>query len=106
MAVISPSDTTLALVHEGWNHLMSQRPLAAWGTWQRALRVDPDSAAARQALETLQSAPDLPLAARKVYRFRRPGGEPQRSRWDLGLRDGPSAELNEAIGAFQRLTTQ
>ena len=65
MAATSTQDATLALVHEGWNHLMSQRPLAAWGTWQRALRIDPESAAARQALETLASASDLPLAARQ-----------------------------------------
>ena len=75
MAATSTHDASLALVHEGWNHLMSQRPLAAWGTWQRALRLDPESAAARQALETLESAPDLPLAARQVYRFRKPATE-------------------------------
>ena len=48
-ATSTQHDETLALVHEGWNHLMSQRPLAAWGTWQRALRLDPDATAARQA---------------------------------------------------------
>ena len=35
-----------------------------------------------------KSAPDLPLAARKVYRFRKPAGEPQRARWDPVLRNG------------------
>ena len=65
MASTTATDPTVALIHEGWNHLMSQRPLAAWGTWQRALRLDPDSAAARQALETLESAPDLPPAVRR-----------------------------------------
>ena len=63
MTATSTQDPTLALVHEGWNHLMSQRPLAAWGTWQRVLRLDANSAAARQALETLEAAPELPLAA-------------------------------------------
>jgi tetratricopeptide (TPR) repeat protein len=104
MAASTADDATLALVHEGWNHLMSQRPLAAWGTWQRALRLDPESAAARQALETLRSAPDLPLAARREYRFRKPTSAAQRSRWDSVLRDGPSAELNEAADVFRRLT--
>jgi tetratricopeptide (TPR) repeat protein len=97
---------TLALIHEGWNHLMSQRPLAAWGTWQRALRTDPENAAARQALETLESAPDLPLAARKTYRFRKPHGEPQRSRWDRALREADAAELEAAAVAFGRLTEE
>ena len=78
MAATSTHDETLALVHEGWNHLMSQRPLAAWGTWQRALRLDPDATAARQAIEALEAAPELPLAARKVYRFRKPATEARR----------------------------
>jgi tetratricopeptide (TPR) repeat protein len=103
MAATSTRDETLALVHEGWNHLMSQRPLAAWGTWQRALRLDPEAAAARQALETLQSAPDLPLGARKVYRFRKPATEEQRARWDRALRDGQTIELTDAAVAFGRL---
>jgi tetratricopeptide (TPR) repeat protein len=106
MTATTADGATLALVHEGWNHLMSQRPLAAWGTWQRALRLDPGSAAAHQALETLESAPDLPIAARKVYRFRKPRGELQRSRWDSVLRDGPSADLQEAAAAFGRLTAE
>lgn len=106
MASTSATDPTLSLIHEGWNHLMSQRPLAAWGTWQRALRLDPDSAAARQALETLASAPDLPLAARKVYRFRKPHGEARRSRWDGALRDGDNGELLAAAEAFGRLTAE
>jgi tetratricopeptide (TPR) repeat protein len=83
---------------------MSQRPLAAWGTWQRALRSAPESAAARQALEAMESAPDLPLAARKTYRFRKPHGEVQRSRWDRALREADAAELDAAALAFGRLT--
>lgn len=104
MATTGSTDETLALVHEGWNHLMSQRPLAAWATWQRALRIDPQSAAARQALQTLESAPDLPAAARKVHRFRKPGSEAQRSRWDRVLRDGESHELADAARNFRVLT--
>jgi len=106
MTATSTHDGTLALVHEGWNHLMSQRPLAAWGTWQRALRLDPDATAARQALETLEAAPDLPLAARKVYRFRKPATEAQRSRWDRVLRNGEAAELADAAEAFGRLAAE
>ena len=37
-----------------------------------ALRVDPDSSAAAQALLTLESAKELPMAARTTYRFREP----------------------------------
>ena len=70
MSTTSPNGSSTALIHEGWNHLKSQRPLAAWGSWQRVLRADPDSVAARQALAALESASDLPLAARTAYRFR------------------------------------
>jgi tetratricopeptide (TPR) repeat protein len=106
MAATSTPNETLALVHEGWNHLMSQRPLAAWGTWQRALRRDPESASARQALQTLESAPDLPLVARKVHRFRKPTSESQRARWDHALRLGASEELTDAIDRFRALTDE
>ena len=70
MSTTSQDGPSTALIHEGWNHLQSQRPLAAWGSWQRALRADPDSVAAQQALAALESASDLPLAARTAYRFR------------------------------------
>ena len=106
MSATSTQDASLSLVHEGWNHLMSQRPLAAWGTWQRALRIDPESAAARQAIETLESAPDLPLAARQVYRFRKPATPAQRSAWNQVIRNGQTAELADAADAFGRLTDE
>src|SRR5690606_8193914 len=94
------NDAATALVHEGWNHLMSQRPLAAWGTWQRALRLDPDQAAAKKALATLESAHELPLSARKVYKFRQPRGHEQRARWDGSLRASASDDLEAAAAAF------
>ena len=103
MAATIEHDALLALIHEGWNHLMSQRPLAAWGTWQRALRLNPGSAAARQALQTLEEAHDLPASARKVYRFRKPASEPQRQRWDEVLGKGSTAEIDDAAEAFGRL---
>lgn len=98
------SDAALDLVHEGWNHLMSQRPLAAWGSWQRALRAEAGSPAARKALATLESAHELPLAARKTYRFRQPRTAQQRGRWDLGMRSGVADELDAAASVFERLT--
>jgi len=103
------SETALALVHEGWNHLMSQRPLAAWGSWQRALRAEPGSEAARKALATLESAAELPLAARKTYRFRQPRTPDQRSRWDLKMRAGGGpgdGELDAAAAVFDRLVDE
>ncbi|MDG3004681.1 hypothetical protein [Paludisphaera mucosa] len=100
------SEAALALVHEGWNHLMSQRPLAAWGAWQRALRAEPGSTAARKALATLESAHELPLAARKAYRFRQPRTPDQRARWDLRMRAGGADELDAAAAVFERLTEE
>lgn len=97
------SEVVRALIHEGWNHLMSQRPLAAWGTWQRALRIDPDSTAARSALTTLESAPELPLSARKAQRFRQPRDPARRARWDALLRSAPLEELDAAADAFAEL---
>lgn len=100
------NDAALALIHEGWNHLMSQRPLAAWGSWRRALRVEPGSTAARQALATLESAHELPLAARKTYRFRQPRTAQQRERWEVAMGAGGVDELDAAAGVFDRLTAE
>jgi tetratricopeptide (TPR) repeat protein len=82
--------TALSLVHDGWNHLRLQRPLAAWASWQRGLRVAPDDPAARQALATLESAPELPAAARASYRFQAPptADAARRARWDARLQPG------------------
>jgi hypothetical protein len=66
MPASSSSSLSTALVHEGWSHLQSQRPLAAWGSWQRALAADPECTAANQGLAALESAADLPLAARTI----------------------------------------
>ncbi|WP_165228676.1 tetratricopeptide repeat protein [Aquisphaera insulae] len=95
-------DQAQALVHQGWNHLMSQRPLAAWGTWQQALRLDGESAAAHQALATLEAAPDLPAAARKAYRFRKPADD-ARGRWDDVLRHRDTAQVEDAARAFEAI---
>lgn len=100
------SEDTRALVHEGWNHLMSQRPLAAWGTWRRALRLAPESTAARNALATLESAPELPLAARKTHRFRQPRDPARRARWDALLRSTATEELDDAAEAFAELVRE
>ena len=103
----SPSPPTeneaLSLVHQGWNHLQLQRPLAAWASWQRALRVEPDQAAARQALDLLESAKDLPAAARAVYRFRNPDGDDRRTRWNARMQGRDLSDLSLAADVFREL---
>src|SRR4051812_48829797 len=103
MAPPPPNDEALARVHEGWDHFRLQRPLAAWASWQRALRVEPDSRAAQQALAFLADAPDLPAEARAVHRFRAPRDAVRRTLWNrrLGRRD--LDDLAEAAEAFAAL---
>ena len=106
MSGTASNDSSTALIHEGWNHLTSQRPLAAWGSWQRVLRADPDSRAAQQALATLESAADLPLAARASYRFRQPVEPARRSAWDARMRDQADHELDSTADVFGRLAAE
>jgi tetratricopeptide (TPR) repeat protein len=94
------SQTTPDLVQEGWRNLHLQRPLAAWASWQRALRVDPGDEAARQALETLENAVELPPAARAVYRFRTTSDPARRARWDARLRTQGLDDLAAAAEVF------
>jgi tetratricopeptide (TPR) repeat protein len=103
MSGTAGNEPSTALIHEGWNHLTSQRPLAAWGSWQRVLRADPDSRAAQQALATLESAADLPLAARTSYRFRQPSDPARRTAWDARMRDQGDNELEATADVFGRL---
>ena len=105
MSSTSPSGSSTDLIHEGWNHLKSQRPLAAWGTWQRALRTDADSVAARQALTALESASDLPLAARTAYRFREAADPAKRAIWDDRMRGQSDYDLDASADLFGRLAT-
>jgi tetratricopeptide (TPR) repeat protein len=90
----------MALVHEGWDHLKARRPLAAWASWQRALRQEAGSPAAAQAMAALESAADLPAAARAVYRLRTPSDATRRAAWDERLqgRIGGSAHASAGEG--------
>ncbi len=100
----SPSEPdALALIHEGWNHLKRQRPLAAWACWQRALRIEPENPAATQAIETLASASELPAAAKAVYRYQAPRNDDQRRRWDEQIGGRDLDNLDVAAQAFQAL---
>ncbi len=85
----SSGGSSMALIHEGWDHLRAGRPLAAWASWQRALRREGGSTAAAQAMATLESAADLPAAARAVYRLRTPSDPARRAAWNERLR-GPA----------------
>src|SRR5947209_7984494 len=96
-------DQALALVQEGWSHLQLQRPQAAWAAWQRALRVAPGSPAALEALKTLESAAELPLAARAVYRFMTARDPDRRARWDERFRGRDLEQLDDAEAAFADL---
>jgi tetratricopeptide (TPR) repeat protein len=100
---MSNDSTASGLVHEGWNHLQSQRPLAAWGSWQRAFKAEPDSAAAKQALATLESASDLPVAARATYRFRQPVDSERRAVWDRAFEGRSDSDLAATADLFGAL---
>ena len=76
MSSSTDSDQRLALIHQGWDHLQRQRPLAAWASWHRALRIKPDDPAVR---------PDR--LGQEIEDSSRPAAEV-----DRGL-TGPQAEL-------------
>jgi tetratricopeptide (TPR) repeat protein len=86
MSSATPGGSSMAMVHEGWDHLRARRPLAAWASWRRALRLEGGSPAAAQALERLEKSGDLPAAARAVYRLRAPTDATRRAAWDERLR--------------------
>ncbi len=106
MALISNRERATALVHEGWNHLQCQRPLAARGSWQRALALEPDSQPAKKAIETLEGAGDLPLAARLKYRLRKPADPLGRATWDEKLSQTETDDLIGMADAFGRLANE
>jgi tetratricopeptide (TPR) repeat protein len=80
--------------------------LAAWASWQRALRVDPESVVAKKALATLESAGDLPAAAKTVYRFREPRDAARRAAWNQALRDRNAEDPAIAADLFGTLVNQ
>ncbi|MFO0958666.1 MAG: tetratricopeptide repeat protein [Isosphaeraceae bacterium] len=96
-------EEALELVHRGWDHLRRERPIAARACWQHALRLSPGDPAATRALDTLQTSPELPEAARKEWRLRPPSGEGRRLRWDQALRRGDLGDLERASAAFRDL---
>src|SRR5690349_20301664 len=103
MTAATDDRAALELVHQGWNHLQVHRPLAAWACWQRALGRAREFPAAKQALATLESAQELPGAARAVYRFRPPRDAAARARWDQRLPGSGLEDLESAAAAFASL---
>ena len=99
-----PDHPVLALIHEGWNHFKRRRPLAARASWLRALRIDPDSVPARDAIEFLTHAPDLPREARVEPKLRPPATESRRKAWDEVFRTKDLTDLGRVAEAFARLT--
>ncbi|WP_422930547.1 tetratricopeptide repeat protein [Singulisphaera sp. PoT] len=93
----------LSLVHEGWSHLQLQRPLAAWASWQSALRVVPEFPAATSALNTLEQATELPATARTSLRFRQPTDPEARSRWNELFQGRDLTQLDAAEQVFEKL---
>ena len=106
MSSSAKNDPQAVLVHKGWDHLHSQRPLAAWASWQRALRVDPDSPVATKALATLASAGDLPAAARMPYRFREAADAARRVIWDQVMRGSNAEDPAAAAELFGKLALE
>ncbi len=99
----STDDSALALIHQGWDQLKHQRPLAAWACWRRALQVEPENKAATHALHVLANAGDLPEAARLEYKFLTTTDEGRRGRWDRAFRGRDMADLAVAAAAFGAL---
>ncbi|MDB5352287.1 MAG: hypothetical protein JWN86_3534 [Planctomycetota bacterium] len=103
MPAPAPPDSALALVLRGWEHLRLQRPLAAWASWQRALRIEPEDGAATEALEILEAAEELPIAARLKYKFRSPEDYECRTRWSSRFAGRNLEDLSVAAEAFASL---
>lgn len=100
----APEDSqALHLVHQGWQELAQQRPLAAWAAWQQALRGRPGDPAASRALDLLEGSSMLPLSARAAYRFLPPRDEVRRARWDTAFRSRVMTDLIDATRTFTTL---
>ncbi|RUL85539.1 tetratricopeptide repeat protein [Tautonia sociabilis] len=99
----SSAELALALVHEGWRHVQLQRPLAAWASWQQALRLKPGDPAATEALDRLETADELPEAARKPRRLLNPADDEARARWDDAFRGRDLSAIAAASAAFEQL---
>jgi hypothetical protein len=106
MTMRAESSSGLALVRAGWSQLETQRPLAAWAAWQRATRLDPDNRAAKEALDLLAGASDLPKALKVIHRLKSPRGDRERARWDAVLATASADDLEQLARLFQTLCAE
>jgi tetratricopeptide (TPR) repeat protein len=97
------AEAALSLVHEGWRHMQLQRPMAAWASWQQAIRLKPGDRAATEALERLAIAEELPEVARKPRRLSNPSDDEARSRWNDAFQGRDLSDLDAAASAFEDL---
>jgi hypothetical protein len=95
--------TARAWVLDGWKQLDRQLPLAAWACWQQALRAEAGFPPAREAMDRLLQAAELPLVARTEYRFLPPRGADRRERWNRCLSGRDVQHLAAAQEAFRGL---
>ncbi|MBY0400445.1 hypothetical protein K2X89_09140, partial [Myxococcota bacterium] len=66
------------------------------------MRLEPENAAAREALERLQNSSQLPRIARGPFRFRAPGDEAARTHWNERFA-ADHLGVDEAAAAFQAI---
>ena len=104
MTESSASKEAITIVQQGWTHLQAQRPLAAWASWQRALRIIPEFPQALDALSRLETALDLPMAARAERRFLAPDDPIKRSVWDARIQGRNLQALESAADLFASLS--
>ena len=83
-----------------------QRPLAAWASWQQALRVAPEDRAATEALALLDSADELPPIARVGHRFRSPAEPLRRERWSSAFSGRDLGDLGAAAYVFAEIADE
>lgn len=93
----------LELVRAGWRNLQQQLPLAAWASWQHALRHESGSEAAHQAIDLLQHSDRLPAIARGPHRFRTPRDDAARTRWNREFGGRSLEDVRHAAAAFELL---
>ncbi len=90
---------------------MLNLPLAAWASWQQALKAEPTLQDAQEAIaQSIGANPFLPVFVRQGVRLRSPDqlaifNEGRRRQWDEALGGERSWRLEEVRDAFARLAT-
>ncbi|QDU63565.1 hypothetical protein Pan216_44460 [Planctomycetes bacterium Pan216] len=90
----------------GTCHNFQGRPLAAWASWQQALKIQPDNEGALEFIEKfIRSNNLLPKAARTGLMLRSPDelsvfNEERREKWDAALKLDRDANLDELATTY------